>query len=192
MYSPCSSELFQSGNILVGRINMNGRICDGGKYIFGSKSIGLPILLSNIPETIEVEGQILFMKTTFHVTLVAIEKIIEKYGVTVPGFLEEVTGDFCEFVREHEVRFTGFREEWRFAFQGEKRSLVVMCSVSNLNTFFERLNAKYDLHVEYPPTHVTLHTFQRDRGIFLTDQDDIENMTKQVENPGIMLKWREE
>lgn len=166
---------------------MNGNICDGGKYIFGSDSIGLPVSILNIPETINVEGLTLFRKSKFHVTLVALGNIIEKHGVTIPDFLERGVADFCEFVREHEVVLLRFREEFHFAVEGERRSLVAMCDVSNLVPFFDLMNAKYDLDVAYPPTHVTLYTLQPDKGIFLTDQEDLEKMTKSIGNPGITL-----
>ncbi len=172
---------------MVGSLNMKERICDGGKYIFGSESIGLPVSISNIPETISVEGLTLFRKSSFHVTLVALGKIIEKYTMTAPDFLERGVADFCEFVREHEVKFHRFREEFRFAFEGERCSLVVLCDVSNLNEFFDRMNVRYDLNLEYPPTHVTLYTLQLDKGIFLTDRKDIDQKTKVIKNPGIKL-----
>ena len=58
-----------------------------------------------------------------------------------------------------------------------------MCKISNLNEFFEILNRKYGLDIEYPPTHVTLYTLESKPGIFLTDASDIKNLTKPISNP---------
>lgn len=168
---------------------MDTEMC-GGKYTLGSDSIGMPVDLSGLLSEISVEGQTLYLKSSFHVTLVAIRKIIEKHAVADPQFAERVVADFCEFVRENEMNLLRFREEFKFASKGEKRSVVVMCDISNLNDFFDQMNAKYKLHVEYPPTHVTLYTLQPDKGIFLTDQSDIEVLTKRIENPGIKFEWK--
>jgi len=68
-------------------------------------------------------------------------------------------------------------------------SLVVMCDVSNLDKFFDLINEKYQLNIEYPPTHVTLYTLQPNKGVFLTNSDEINNLTKVVSKPsGISLQ----
>ena len=67
--------------------------------------------------------------------------------------------------------------------QDDLRSVVVMCEISNLNNFFDSVNRKYGLAIEYPPTHVTLYTLESKPGIFLTDSSDIKNLTKTIENP---------
>jgi hypothetical protein len=62
-----------------------------------------------------------------------------------------------------------------------------MCDISNLNNFFDLINKKYDLQIEYQPTHVTLYTLQPNKGIFLADSGDIEKLSKPITNPGIAL-----
>jgi hypothetical protein len=59
----------------------------------------------------------------------------------------------------------------------------VRCNVSNLDKFFELINKKYGLNIEYPPAHVTLYTLKDKLGIFLTDNDDIKKLTKLIPNP---------
>jgi hypothetical protein len=168
-------------------------ICGGGKYMLGGPnedSIGLPISISNLPEKTNAEGYLLSVRTVFHVTLVAIGKIIEKHKVTSPDFLDKIVSDFCEFTQKNNVDLLRFRDELKFASEKEKRSIIMMCDISNLNKFFDFINEKYNLQVEYPPTHVTLYTLQQDIGIFLTDSKDIKTMTKSIKNPGIKLKWK--
>lgn len=156
-------------------------ICGGEKYGLAGQtgdSICLPVSLENFPESVKIEGLTLYRRTSFHVTLVAIGEIIRKHKVLVPNFIDTIVADFCEFVKEYDVDFLRLTNEFRFTTHNERRSVVAMCEVSNLNKFFDLTNQKYGLNLEYPPTHVTLYTLQPDVGIFLTDSDDIKNLTK--------------
>jgi hypothetical protein len=58
-----------------------------------------------------------------------------------------------------------------------------MCKISNLSEFFESINKKYGLSIEYPPTHVTLYVLPSKMGIFLTDSNDIQKLTEPIINP---------
>lgn len=172
---------------------MAKNICGGGKYkLSGSKedTISLPVSLSNLPATLEIERYVLNLKPDFHVSLVCIGKIIEKQKITIPNFLDKIVADFCEFTRENNIDILSFRDELKFASEEEKHSIVIMCDVFNLDKFFDLINEKYGLHLRYPPTHVTLYTLEPHGGIFLTDSGDIETMTKPIKNPGIKLEWK--
>ena len=165
-------------------------ICGGGKYELAGQTgetIGLPVVLKGLPPKIQVEGYTLFLKSSFHISLVCIGKIIEKHGVSISSFIDKVVDDFCEFIKTNEVSLVGYRDEFRFVSDKERRSVVVMCDISNLDKFFELLNQKYGLQFEMQPTHVTLYTLQPDLGIFLTDSQDIERLTKLISNPGLVL-----
>lgn len=150
-------------------------------------SIVLPVSFSNLPAQIEVNEYNLSLKTEFHVSLVCIGKIIEKHNVTIHNFLENVVNDFCEFSKSNKVDLIRYRDEFKFVSENEKRTVVVMCDISNLNKFFELLNRKYKLEIEYPPTHVTLYTLTG-LGIFLTDSMDMKNLTTPIENLDIYLE----
>ena len=167
---------------------MDKFICDREKYTLSGQtgdSVCLPVLLSDssLPKELEIEGNVLSLKTEFHVTLVAMGKIIKKYEVTDPNFIEKVIADFCQFVQENPVELIRYRDEYRFMAENERRTVVVMCDVSNLDKFFEQLNKKYSLGVECPPTHVTLYTLQPNVGIFMVDSGDMQKLTKVITAP---------
>lgn len=151
-------------------------------------TIILPVSITGLPTEINAEGYKLTPRNEFHVSLVCIGKIIEKHNVSIPEFISKVTGDFCDFVQANNIDFLRYRDEFKFAAQNEKRSVVVMCDVSNLEKFFVLLNKKYGLNLEYPPTHVTLYTLQQQMGIYLTDSEDIKKLTKLIPNPGLVLR----
>lgn len=165
-------------------------ICGKEKYILGGPkedTIGLPVSFLNLPAIIEVEGLTLYLKTTFHISLVCIGKIIEKHNIIIPDFLNKVVSDFCKFTQANSIDLVRYRDEFKLASENERRSLIVMADVSNLNKFFDLVNNKYNLQLEYQPTHVTLYTLQPDKGIFLIDPEDIKRLTKPIKNPGLVL-----
>lgn len=167
---------------------MSKFICGKEKYALGGPredTIGLPVSFLNLPATIEVEGLTLYLKTSLHISLVCIGKIIEKHNIIIPDFFNKVVTDFCEFTKMKSIDLVRCRDEFKLVSENERRSLIVMCDVSNLNKFFDLVNEKYNLQLEYPPTHVTLYTLQK--GIFLIDARAIEQLTKTIKNPGLVL-----
>ena len=167
-------------------------ICDGEKYQIGGPkedTIGLPVSFSGLPEKINIEDYELFLKTTFHASLICAGKIIEKNNLTIPDFVNKVVADFCEFTKHTSIDFARCRNEFRFVAENERRTVVVMCDISNLNKFFDLINQKYSLRLEYPPTHITLYTLQPNIGIFLTDASDLNRLTKMIKAP-VKLKAR--
>ncbi len=182
--------MFASRN-LTGQENMDEFICEG-KYIFSREhkdTIAVSVLVSDLPKTMEINGEVLNLKTSFHTSLVCIGKIIEKNRIEIPDFVEKVLADFCEFGKDNPIEFKNFREEFYFSAKEAKKTIVVMCDILNLNKFFDFINEKYNLGIEYPPTHVTLYTLQPDAGIFIVDSEDLKNLAKPIANPGIKLKW---
>ncbi len=161
----------------------NFKDCIGEKYVYENNMIALPVMIEGLPSQIEVERYALNLKTSFHISLVSVGKIVEKHNISIPDFEEKVVKDFFEFGKANNVFLKHYRDEFRFVAHNERRTVVVMCEVVNLSGFFDLLNKKYDLDLEYPPTHVTLYTLQPDAGIFLTDSFDIQNFTKVIEAP---------
>lgn len=161
-------------------------ICAGEKYEVGGPkldTIGLPVVPQGLPPTLEVEGYMLTLKTKFHVSLIAIGQIIKKKSIEDLEFQNNVIADFCQFVQTNPVDLLRYRDEYRFMQEEEKRSVVVMCDISNLDKFFDHLNTVYNLKLEYPPTHATLYTLQPNVGIFMTDSDDMQRLTKVIPSP---------
>lgn len=155
-------------------------ICGGSAYeLAGAQDdvIGLPVSLKEIPETIVAEGVELVRRPAFHVSLVCMGRI------GAAAYVADIVRDFCEYVAEHPITLEAFTGEFRFVTEGEKRTLVAMCTVSNIEGFFEHIRSTYGLAVEAPPTHVTLYTLGGGPGVFLTSQKDISELTVKVEPP---------
>ncbi|MFA6251113.1 MAG: hypothetical protein WC603_00575 [Candidatus Paceibacterota bacterium] len=161
---------------------MENKLICGDKFIYGDDTILLPISL-NLPSKINFEGDTFVINTFLHVSLVCIEKIIEKYNVSLLDFENKIINDFCEFIQKNEIKKVNYTNDFKIAFKRDKKTIVVMCDVPNLNKFFDLINKKYGLNIEYPPLHVTLYTLPGKLGIFLTNSDDIQKLTKSIPNP---------
>lgn len=158
-------------------------IC-GSKYtISPTNTIALSVSLDNLPGEIVIDGNKLLLKSSFHISLVCINEIVRKYNIVIPNFKDLIVKDFCEFVQTNDVSLLDYLEEFRFAVENDLKTIIVRCNVSNLEKFFEIINKKYGLKIEYPPMHVTLYTLEGKPGIFLTDAKDIANLTKIISNP---------
>lgn len=160
----------------------NNYICKNKQYKFNHHTISLPIIIDDLPDKLQINKESLSLKSSFHVSLVCIGKIIEKNKIFLDNFENKIINDFCEFTKNTNIQIIKYTD-FRLATDKERRSLIVMCEVSNLNNFFNLINKKYSLNIETQPTHLTLYTLQPDLGIFLTNTQDIKNMTKLIDVP---------
>jgi len=168
---------------------MNGKfICEGEKYKLGGINndvIGLSVSFENLPEEIKIQETKLYPPAPFHVSLVYVRKTIANYNILIPDFSNRIVEDFCDFTKSNPIEITRYNNEYKFVNRdGIKKTVIVMCEVSNINKFFDLMNKKYGLNVKYPVTHVTLYnTLKGEPGIYLMDQDDIKNFTTPIKNP---------
>jgi hypothetical protein len=152
-------------------------------YYLPNSTIGLPISIKNLPEEIKIQGNTFYFPTAFHVSLIYIGKIIKKYNVLIQNFEDKVVEDFCKFSKENDIRVLEYGD-FKFVERDGKKTIVVMCKVSNLDNFFDLINKKYGLNIKYPTTHVTLYNVKKgESGVYLMDEDDIKNFTKHIPNP---------
>ena len=161
-------------------------VCGKDKYKIGgtTNTIYLPVDFEGLPEEINIHGQTLYLPGPFHVSLVYVGRIIDKYEISIPDFINKVEEDFCEFTKTHDIDIVRFTNEFKFVEREGKKTVVAMCEVSNLNKFFDLINKKYGLNIKYMPTHVTLYGNLKDKpGIYLMNEDDIKNFTVPIENP---------
>ena len=155
-------------------------ICDGTLYTYNANYLSLPITLSaHLPETVHIEGSLLTKKDEFHVSLMCVRELRKEH----PAVVEKVVPDFCAFTAKNPVAFVGFTGEFRFAEEGEKKTLVAPCKVSNLETFSKMFGNLYDVQIPLQPTHVTLYTLQPNVGIGLNSQEEMAHKSRSIIPP---------
>jgi len=169
---------------------MNKKLICENKFEFNipNKTICLPVKLENLPSEIIIQNTTLILQTSFHVSLACIGESIRKYNIFIQDFENKILDDFCEFSKTNEIKVLKYND-FKFIERDDLKTIVVMCDISNLNKFFDLMNQKYNLKIEYPPTHITLYILPSKHGIFLTDANDIKNLTKPIPNPiGFLLE----
>jgi hypothetical protein len=168
-------------------INKN-YICQGAEFCYGKGYITLPVEIGGLPQTLEIEGKRLTVKSSFHVSLVCIKEIVAKFGQDNKNLEQEIIQAFCDFSSPNVISFLGYRNRFRYVKVGEKETVVVMCDVSNLKELFNHINKKFGFKLEVPPTHVTLYTLQPDVGIGLNNKADINAKTIEVTD---QISWQD-
>lgn len=166
----------------------NNYICGGQTITYAKGYIALPLELGELPSNISVEGVELIKKSSFHISLLCVKDLLEKYGDIEDKILES----FCASTKDHVISFERFNDELRFAQHDERKSLVALCEVSNLKELFAHLRKDLDIDIPDQPTHVTLYTLQLNAGIGLNSPADMEekSMTVNVEIPTLAVITR--
>jgi hypothetical protein len=159
---------------------MENNICNGNKCTYGGGYIGLPVEINGLPETILIEGKTMYRKSSFHVSLLCIKDITEKYD----DLKEKIVDFFCSFVSKNEVSFIKYTGEFRFATRKERETVVALCEISNLRKFSEALGHELGIEIPPQPTHVTLYTLQPDAGIGLNSTKALDEMSVPIQVSG--------
>ncbi len=157
-------------------MGLKNYICGGGKFVYSKGYIGLPIVVDDLPEIVEIDGNKLYRKSSFHISLVCVKDIL----VQNPDVEQTIVDAFCTFAGENDISFVGYTGEFRFAQHEDKKTLVALCEVSNLKTFSEMISNNLGIKIPAQPTHVTLFTLQPDIGIGLNSDSDMEAKSKKV------------
>jgi hypothetical protein len=162
-------------------------ICGGNKYeLMGLNEnvISLSVSFENLPKKIQVKEDTFYLPSPFHISLIYIQRIIDNYNILIPDFFNKIIEDFCDFTKTNNIELIGYKNEYKLVERNGKKTIVVMCEVSNLNKFFDLINEKYELNIKYPTTHVTLYNVLKgEPGVYLMDSDDIKNFTTPIPNP---------
>lgn len=154
-------------------------ICDEEKYKYGDGYIYLPVKINNLPERITIEGYSLQIKPEFHCSLVCI-KCIKSEDKNIE---EKIIKYFCDFVSKNDVSLIKYRNEFRLVKKEEKVSVIVMCDISNLESFFHTLEKEYNIKADTQLTHVTIYTLQPNIGIGVSSQSELNKLTTLVDIP---------
>lgn len=158
-------------------------ICNSSNITYNKGYIALWCKDYVVPDTLEVGGDPLLKKDHFHVSLLCVKSILE----VKPDSETEVLKHFCDFLQDNKVDFDGFTKEFRVATDGERKSVVALCKVSNLHKLAEYMTEKTGVIVDSQPAHVTIYTLQPNVGIGLNSPEELERKSKKIEVPESVL-----
>ncbi|MDB5190101.1 MAG: hypothetical protein JWN49_427 [Parcubacteria group bacterium] len=155
-------------------------ICGGITHAYGQGYLALPISLEGLPPRLQAGNLDLHAKATFHVSLMCVKNLIRKHGNNIE---DEILGLFCSYTKEHEVNFVKYTGEFRFAETMERKTIIALCEISNLDNFFRFAEQQLNISIPLQPTHVTLYTLQPEMGIGLNSADEMQQKTQPIEVP---------
>jgi hypothetical protein len=142
-------------------------------YKYENGYIFLPVhpKLSDIDEMIELFNDILYVTSEFHISLLCVKDILSKF----PNIKEkDIITFFNDFVSQTDLSLFSYTLEYRIASHPDgRRSLVQMVQVPFLKDFFTLLNSEFNISLDTQPTHITLYTKQKDKGIGINTQQQL-------------------
>ncbi len=160
-------------------------ICGKEKYAYGQGYLAMPISIEGLPPTISVNGEDLYAKSDFHVSLLCVKKLVRKHG---PELEEKLLTLFCSFTTEYDISLIQYTNTFRFAETNDRKTIVALCEVSNLEKFFELARVELKIFIHSQPTHVTLYTLQPELGIGLNSEQEMREKTRAIEVPDALIK----
>lgn len=150
------------------------------------------ILLSDVsvpqlPEEITFEGQRLYIKDEFHITLVSARHLAEMINPETPDLVvDQILQEFDEFVRTTQLEDHKISSDFRFVQANKEKTIIVMAEVPNLEKFFDRLDQKFSLELPRQQTHVTLYRYPKDFiGIPIPSLEILQAIARPVDIPGL-------
>ena len=154
-------------------------ICNSSNITYSKGYIVLWLDTYPLPEKIEVGEVTLLKKDHFHVSLLCVKNILESQ----PDIEQDILNHFCDFIKDNDMKFDGFTTEFRLATRDDRKSIVAICRVSNLDKFFNYLSEKIGTTISHQPTHVTIYTLQSNIGIGLNSKSEMEQKSVSIEIP---------
>jgi hypothetical protein len=141
------------------------------------------IPLTGLPEEVTINGQQLFVKDEFHITLVSIRYLAEQIQATnQESVLHQLIEEFETFTEKTSLEKYTISNDFRFVQDKGRTTVIVMAEVLNLDKFFERLNQKFSIKLPKQPTHVTLYRYPKDFiGIGIPSAEVLANIANPLE-----------
>ena len=161
---------------------MRSYLCNGEKYLYSKGYIHLPTKNKGaLPKAINIDGNQLSLKSSFHVSLLCIKNILAKNKID--NLEQDILNSFCKFVSGNDISFTKFNGEFRFVEFEERKTVIARCDVSNLEKFSQQLSQELDIEIPTQPTHITLYTFQTNVGIGINSFEELDKKSRVIDVP---------
>ncbi len=141
----------------------------------------------DLPESLEVGGQVFQKKDEFHVTIInarGIARTLAEGDVKKEDFLkEELKRLLAEYVRTHTLSFSGFVGDLRLAKTAERTSIAARCRIQGLGGYFETVRRVLNVDVPVQPAHVSLYTVTG-KAVGIDSTQEME-LFEQIEIPAV-------
>jgi hypothetical protein len=143
------------------------------------------IAIPRLPEEIVFEGQKLFVKDEFHITLVSASYLAQIIDPHHRGFIvDQISQEFDRFTEATSLEKYKISSDLRFAQTDKEKTIVVMAGVPDLDKFFDYLGEKFSLKLPTQRAHVTLYRYPEDFiGIPIPSAKTLWTISRPIEIP---------
>lgn len=162
------------------------------KSVYGLNEYGdgyiqlINLNLEKLPKTLKVEeNNMMIVKFEFHISLVWVGKLSKMvYPKNKDKIKKEMIAEFEKFTEEYSLENYKLTKELRLVKKGDRKTIIVMAKVPNLDIFFDKLSQKYDIKLPLQPTHITLYTLPTDKiGIGILSDEELQKYSKPINIP---------
>jgi len=154
-------------------------------YQYLDGNIALQVKLSGkLPDSLEVHGNKLILKSKFHITLIDARVTAISIDPNNSEDVEaEIVSEFKDFISEYSLEHYRIIQKFRYVQRDVRRTIIIMAEVPNLDRFFEKLRQRFDKDIPLQPAHLTLYVNRPQRGIGLLSDEELKRDTEPIEIP---------
>jgi len=153
-------------------------------YRLSSGWIGRPYEIQSIAPTINIDGETLYAKPEFHMSIFSVKKyapeLADKQKVSIEAAEQTLLENAAELLSSNPVKVTALRDEFRLVEEGEKKTIVVMCDAEGLGEFFIGMKKLLGSDLSLQPTHITLYTREGGGGIGPASNNDVIKLSREL------------
>lgn len=136
---------------------------------YGGALLNVIIPTNGKPQKFIFNGENYIIKNEQHVTLVGTSMKLDKKIKEIHKLSnKEASIKLQEALikAKSSLSFTiSLLNDFRIVTNGDRKSIIQMCNVTNSKEFYENLEKELGIHIEEPPFHVTLYTKDGTEGI---------------------------
>ncbi len=140
-----------------------------------------------LPEKIELKGHTLYVKDEFHITLLNVKFLAEIINPTnYETIKNQLLQEFDDFIQTHSLANYTVTNELRFVQENDKKTLVVIAHVDNLDELFELLSQKFSVNLPRQVAHVTLYRHPKNFiGIPINSAEALRSISQPITVPAV-------
>lgn len=140
------------------------------------------------PDKITVNGNELFKKSEFHISIMAIKSLAPLLDPdNVERASELLKQDFLDFASTNDLTSSILTGEYRLVTRDERVTVVAMVDLKGVEELFQYLRQKHNIDFPIQPTHITLYTLRPEAGIGILSQEQFETDSIAVKIPELAL-----
>ncbi|MEI8060802.1 MAG: hypothetical protein WCG99_00715 [Candidatus Berkelbacteria bacterium] len=151
-------------------------------YDFKMGYIILYIPSLNIAPKLDIDGEKLYAKDKFHMSILGVKNYVEALSknkkITLEQAESEILKESGKILEKKPVRFVRFKDDIKLVQEADKKTIVIMCEAEGIETFFEELQNVLKIDIATQPVHSTIYTREDGRGIGMINEEELSDFSR--------------